>query len=518
MNIIPKSEAELVSQFMGIPPIEIEMGPINNRRYEDAYAEIDARLGDTDPNTGSALRDIAETNADIVSTASPFSYLTVLRKNRKIAERYFQGKLDGAVRNAEAVDSSVIYARIEELENNTLDLSKASDIEAAKVDNLFPSGNYFLHATEIDAILAILHEGVIKATIGFDQEERMERTHGGSFGVSGNYNNVANILGTQGHLAGFVADPETVLQNQGGYFAPSSKSCWDELQYFPANEDPLHIMRIRDAETHIETVGAAYQQASMFHAVLSGNPDALASIPPHGVFQMQHDFSSSMDLQSANPSLLSRAYRKAPNGDFRFTEMLGHDGENISSLSVVVGAALEGAFGLEAAESLQRHGAKKMDISLIDLLEPVFGRLSEQTDTLYQAVASEVGSAGAIKVENTLFYCPEKDYKKWVDVLARMPHQPRGIVTYDGREVRTPAAFALALPDNGGPSLSNQLSLIKDGGTIDWTQIFDEAPVAVPHNHFLIKPREANLAGVLLLDESGALAVMSLDDLDEDKD
>jgi len=34
----------------------------------------------------------------------------------------------------------------------------------------------------------------------------------------------------------------------------------------------------------------------------------------------------------------------------------------------------------------------------------------------------------------------------------------------------------------------------------------------------LIKPREANLAGVLLLDESGALAVMSLDDLDEDKD
>lgn len=519
MKIVPKSEAELVSQFMNIPPKEIEMGPINNGRYVEAYAEVGASLEGNNRDAGSVLQRLEEASPGFIRIDTPFSYLSALRNTRAIKERQFNKGLESAVKNAGDTEATVVQERMAELERNTIHLSRGHDTEETVIKRLFPSGNYFLHATENEAVLSILNNGGIKATVGFEQDDRMDRTHGGSFGVSGNYNNVANILGTANHLAGFVADPQTVMQNQGGYFAPSSKSCWDELQYFPEHDDPLHVMRIRDAETHIETAGVAYQQASMFNAVLEGNPEVIASMPIDGVFQMQLGFSESMMLQETNPALLSRAFRISPRGDFRFTEMLGHDDENVSPLSVVVGAALEGAFGLETAQLLQQHGAKKMDARLLTILEPVFEQLGKQTEELYLAVADEVGSQGEIKVENTLFYCPEKDYKKWLEVLAHLEHQPAGVLTYDGRDVRTPAAFALALPDNGGPSISNQLSIIKSDRTIDWNDIFDEAPKAVPGNHFLIKPREANLAGVLTLDQDEkTLVIKSLDDLDTDND
>ncbi len=527
MNIIPKSEAELVSQFLSIPPDDLELGHLNNSRYMHAYNEIGMRMESADPDTGTALREIAEADNDILADNTPYdlskniikkstNYLTGLKKARLKSENKFRGVLNGAVRVSGDVNPQVVENRIAYLQDNTLHFGDRILDQEQQVSVLFPSGNYFLHATETASILEILKDGKIRATVGFDEKDRMDRTNGGSFGVSGNYNNVANILGTFGHLAGFIADPQTVLENQNGYFAPSSKTCWDELQYLPSNEDPLHIMRIRDAETHIEEAAAALQQAMICYEAMSGNPEVLASIPPDAVYQMQYGFSASMKLQESNPDLLTRSYRTTAKGDFRFTEMMGHDGENVSPLSVIVGAGLEGAFGSEVAELLQQHGGNKLDLRLFEILEPIYTHLSEQTDLLYKSVASEVGSTSAIQVENTLFYCPEKDYKKWLDVIARMPHQPRGIVTYVSREVRTPAAFALALPDNGGPSLSNQLSAVKSDKTINWLDIFDEPPKQKQNNHFLIQPREANLAGVLTLDNNGSLVVRSLDDLDDD--
>lgn len=365
MNVAPKSTAELVTQFLAVPPNKVELGGENNFRYQDAYQELDYLIGTGSHDAVIAHIDsLKETHGDIISIKSKFSYVSAIREARRSEGIIFAHKLKAAT-DAVDYEQPVVDLNIENLRNSTLFLSSTQTREQI-VEGLFPSGNYFLHSTDTDSILSIFSDGRIKATIGFESpDDRAEKSMGGTFGVSGNYNHVSNILGSPRHLAGFIADPQVVLQNQGGYFAPPSKACWNEVQYFPANEDPLHIMQLRDAETHMEITRVVFEEAGLYHAIVTGDHSVFEAFPPEEIHNIRTSYRNSMQILKSNPNILTRAYRLGINGKFRFTEMLGADDENVTPFSVLVAAAAEGAFGDDIASSLKLHGTDNLDINLM---------------------------------------------------------------------------------------------------------------------------------------------------------
>lgn len=531
-----KSQAELSEQLASVEPAILfsteaghDLSLSDFARYKTIHGKfcMGVFFDRSDPESAkqhlaeaySDLRGDAEkSERDFLEFGGPFA--AALRKVRKQEDKKLKNKQESFIKH-----STVAPQEREEAEKrliaNTIDLT--GEPEQSLIENLFPSGNWLLHSTGAEQIVKCLDSGQIKttATLVSEDSRNLDKSVGGSFGVSWNFNEAEIVLGDPRHYAGFMADPETLLEKQGGMLAVPAKSCFNEVQYYGSEPDTIY--EIRDLETLYGIINTLIPDLELMNASLLGEK-VLQQFAQGDPNLLKHMTSRLATLQTllANPPYSPQELRKAyiaKNGSGIIFSSVINKMKPGSSLLVMLQAMADGKFGEQTQQALQGNVPNTINAAWMTAIKPSVDGFLKDFDAQMRQMTTGVGHSSAVNIENVVFYCPKKDYESWLKVLAASKHIPRGIIVYDGSRMRARAGFADGSLDNDGQThFQAQLQQITDPEKkLDWNSFFVNNQSSRNHteSHYLVHGSETATAGVMIL-QNGRPAIKSLDDIDED--
>lgn len=511
----PKGPRELVDQFLETPPTSLG---IPTEQVLALYDKLVFYMLKGDQVAILECRSEFESGqSDLLPTSfASANYIPALRQSLRFQEDAWQSAVSD-VEDGTQLSAAQLTEREHRLRQNTVDLSVSSP-DRDRINEFFPSGNWIYHATSADRITRILRDGYIRSTadvVRLQGPSAFLRANGGSLGISWNFNRVESLVGDRRHLAGFLADPEVVLRRQGGILAVPAKCCPSELQYYKSV--PQSIEDIREAEAMLNLTTGILKQLDVFRRTLDdGKPDEMVKKDPIARQYVTRLAKANAYLaESAEPDYLRRYYVVTSDKKFRFAAHLPEDELACIDILVFIQASADGALGADSQRQLGGRLPRRIDQTTLATLGPAAMVLASQSEQYMSSVCRQIGPDSTIKVPNLLFCCPTHDYEKWLPVLTRALYPPKGVVLYDGHNVRAQTAYINPLPKDGSEALNQQLQRLGNAeNSIAWSSLFDGSPHP-GRVHYLIDRRQTASAGLLTIAD-GKLKAQTFDEIYDD--
>lgn len=158
------------------------------------------------------------------------TYAEILKTVREKEEAKIQEKIENAL--ARILPNEKLKRRLDE---KTIPLGK--EMDAAKKEIIaenFPDGNFLLHTTSIDNALSIIESGFLMSGFEIEAIKKRKWRRGGGPGISFNMNDVRVLTGDEKHFIGFLASPETILNEKLHLSVPYSAAVY-EVQLLARN-------------------------------------------------------------------------------------------------------------------------------------------------------------------------------------------------------------------------------------------------------------------------------------------
>lgn len=322
-------------------------------------------------------------------------------------------------------------ARVEGLREKVIDLT---EMEPGSLAEAFPSGNYLFHGSTIQKIEKIFATGGLKNGVALaedDPEISGLSMNSGFEGISWSMDGIDALPGTRGHIAGFLAAPEDILNDEEKLVIPSRPAPYEVLQISEAvRSEELYALK-----NQCETWGDG--------GVSMGEKNSVDSNIMWMVMYKEGDkfFGSSRVYNydgDKSAEKLREYFTIDDAGEVIWDEDLYQKFE--------VPPALPWFQSLIDSGRLAQNGFEKLD-TVDKILEyakadPKFVKTllaTERADSkpLQDEYAAMLDDAGAIRVrpEEMYFVTSHGDLEAWLKVMARTGVEPKGILLYDDRLV-----------------------------------------------------------------------------------
>lgn len=119
---------------------------------------------------------------------------------------------------------------VERLRTKVIDLT---EVEPRALAEAFPSGNFLFHGSTVGKIEKIFQTGGLKNGVALAEDDpkiSAQDLNSGLEGISWSLNQIDALPGTRGHIAGFLAAPEDILETDEKLVVPSRPAPYEVLQ------------------------------------------------------------------------------------------------------------------------------------------------------------------------------------------------------------------------------------------------------------------------------------------------
>lgn len=320
--------------------------------------------------------------------------------------------------------------RVELLREKVVDLT---EVEPGALAERFPSGNYLFHGSTIGKIEKIFATGGLKNGVALaedDPEVSGLNMNSGFEGISWSMNEIDALPGTRGHIAGFLAAPEDVLDGSEKLVVPSRPAPYEVLQI----SETVKPQELYYLKNQCETWGDG--------GVSLGEKNSVDSNLMWMLMYKEGDkFFGSSTVYNYNGDKSAdrmREYFSFDNGKVVWDEDVYQKME--------IPPALPWFQTLIDSGRLARNGFAELDTvdKILDRAkeEPEFVKkllATERMDSkpLQEKYAEMLDDAAAIRIrpEEMYFVTSHKDLEDWLKVMARTGVEPKGIMLYDDEQV-----------------------------------------------------------------------------------
>lgn len=322
-------------------------------------------------------------------------------------------------------------ARVEELREKVVDLT---ELETGALAVGFPSGNYLFHGSSVGKLEKIFATDGLKNGVALkedDPEVSALNLNSGFEGISWSMDEIDALPGTRGHIAGFLAAPEDILEDSEKLVIPSRPAPYEVLQVNKAIE-PEKFYRLKN---QCETWGDG--SASMGER---NNVDS--NIMWMLMYKEGDNFFGSSTVYNYDGDKSAEAMRKY----FEFNS----DGKVVWGDDVYqkmeVPPALPWFQVLIDSGRLARNGYEGLDTvdkvlertkAEPDFVRALLATVRADAKPLHDAYAEMLDDASAVRVrpEEMYFVTSHADLEDWLRVMARTGVNPKGILLYDDEQV-----------------------------------------------------------------------------------
>lgn len=330
-----------------------------------------------------------------------------------------------------------------------VDVIEVSEGNKNSLASEFQSGNYVFHSSTTEGILGALKSGNLANIFAINEDaEAVAREEGkldefvtirgnsGVEGISWSINGIDAMPGTRYHVAGFLASPENILPADNKFCVPSRPAPFEVLQV-PKKIDTVSLYEKKIQWELIYSMspwGEDNSIASGLMKYLSSVEEDVTPRLPSDLRDFYDTFKSSVDKSKISDEL--RKYAHFENGQVVLDPALQEQDDILVSavwLQCLVdnncfqGTPLEGK-NLEDVFEAMENG----DIGW------VLGEYVLQRDALLKEIEVIAEDYGRVEtpVSEMYFVCPKEDVNLWQAVIAQMEVKPKGIVAYDGHQIR----------------------------------------------------------------------------------
>lgn len=352
-------------------------------------------------------------------------------------------------------------------------IENAIELKGADLSKDFPSGNYLFHGSDVRHLSEIIPSGSLMnalAVSDFKHAEKVKKAeaegknpddipdeivsaNSGAEGISWSMNGIDALPGTPGHLAGFLASPESALAATGDQLViPSRPAPYEVLQVSP----DVNAEAFFEAKKQVEVWGDR-----------SAHFGDMASVDTNLIFLgMNGDFAESqmrtfLDNGGRPAEELRAHYSVDENDKITLDEQL-HQQKSDENLippgavylqSLIDRGKLKDLF--EAAKVTDSPDSYDVN-SLIERLKTdaelrtaTIREARKESNEYLERYEKEFDAAKSIEIplSEMYFVSSHADLPAWAEMFARSGVEPKGIVLYDDPRVILPN-FASAYKGN----------------------------------------------------------------------
>jgi hypothetical protein len=358
---------------------------------------------------------------------------------RKTIERYrqeFERPISTYIAERGA-NPDTMKERIENLRARVIDMSQISPEQTAILREAFPGGNYLYHGAKTESMIKILDSGNLVNGLAINEnlpDGEVQRGNSGFEGISWSMNGIDALPGDRRHLAGFVAAPETVLDNGEQLTIPSRPAPYEVVQV----SGEIDAEKFYEAKNQFELyndMGMVGERNSLRGNLVAlrmwENAQAEGRAKP-----LLLEYLENTDLESDYTGKLRRLYSENDGHVILSKELLQQKGAETPVMAVWLQAAIDsGKFeGTDFAGKDVMAVIKQLSEVGTDEIMPLIGADMKFFENQY---GQEIDRAEAVKVpvEKMYLVTSARDLDKWLEVVASSGHEPAGVLLYDGDKV-----------------------------------------------------------------------------------
>lgn len=434
------------------------------QRQGYGYTEEEATIG--------ALKDLERSG-----------YLDAIRRKRKEQERLFTDPTREYISSHE-IEADAEKAELDKLLERTINISTLTEAEVARLSRDFPSGNFLYHGTGTEQLVKILDSGSLaNAKALYEREVAAAKAEGrdagmiadnsGFEGVSWSMNGIDALPGDRYHIAGFVAAPETIL-NDTQQLAVPSRPAPNEVLQISAEVD---ASKFYDAKTQFELYrnpGMFGETNSVFDNLFSVSMWEKEENRQFRDEPMLYQAKRGVLAQPEYQAQLRELYSVDEGGRIRLDPDLLQQIENEIPVAAVWLQAAVDTGRLKGTQFADKELPAIIDELNDENIKELIGS-SRQDWEQYEAIldeAEKVAGNVEVPVEQMYFVAPRKDAEAWLKVMARSPHKPAGILLYDDKKVRLENFASLHRGDHTELTAEIQAAIRPDNeGYIDYAEV-----------------------------------------------
>ncbi|MDB5181916.1 MAG: hypothetical protein JWP13_679 [Candidatus Saccharibacteria bacterium] len=409
-------------------------------------------------------------------------YLSAIRMDRKQFERVFQGQT-GSYIESHVMSHEAEQAAVDMLRERTTDIANISDAERQGIAADFPSGNFLYHGAEAEQLVQILDSGdLVNAQVLYGREKQAAQAEGretqfirrnsGFEGISWSMNGIDALPGDRYHLAGFVAAPETIVADGEQLIIPSRPAPNEVLQI----SGNIEAGKFYDAKTQYElfmnpgTFGEANSVFGNLVAAVTWDKDTNSEIRTEPMlFEAQRGLLTQPDYEER----LRGLYSTGEDGTIHLSpDLLQQIDDEIPVAAVWLQAAVD--TGRLKDTIFEGMGVPEIVTSLDGENMNDISRVLKRDYMPYEQVlndASRVADEVIVPVENMYFVAPRKDAERWLKVIARSGHMPKGMLLYDDKKIRLENFSSDHRGDHTELTAELQSAITRREGYIDYEDV-----------------------------------------------
>lgn len=376
-----------------------------------------------------------------------YGYVNAVRFDRQEKERLFNEPIEKFI-DETPITPEDEKQQAEELLSKTVDIDSITHEEQSQMAEAFPSGNFVFHSSGAEQLMKILCSGELVHTKKLiDEEEKAAaregrskntiRQNSGYEGISWSMNEIDALPGDRYHMAGFVAAPETALNDETQFGVPS-RPAPNEVIQIPSGIDAKKYYNAKTQYELYRDVSLFGEANSVYDNIMAISNWEDATLREFNeeplLYQAMNDIFKQPDFKEQLRSM----YHVNEAGKIELSpELFKQTKEKIPVAAVWIQAAIDN-------KKLDGTSFENKDISSIieslgseNVAEIL--RIALDDSKFYEKIIDdedEKSTDVGVPVEKMYFVAPRKDAKKWIQVIARSGHKPAGILLYDDKKVR----------------------------------------------------------------------------------
>lgn len=355
--------------------------------------------------------------------------------NRRNAEKAFKDPISNVITTGHVVASGIAPEIIESPE------SLAAE---------FSSGNFIFHSSPTEDVIEIFKSGKLANLVAVNRDRKAQAEldgtldefeelggNSGDEGISWSLNEIDAMPGNRYHVAGFLASPELVLNDTDKFCVPSRPAPNEVLQV-PKTVNTVQLYDRKIQWELLFTMKPWDENNSVADGLIRFkiglDKEAEVQQPSNLRDFYDNELSSADDISQV--SELLRQYAKYENRQVVFHPSLLEQNDVLVSAvwlqCLVDNNRFEGTplAGLDLKQTIAGMENGHYNI--------VFEEYKHARDELKAAlmVNLETFDRVEVPVSELYFVCPNQDVNLWQTVIAQMEVKPKGIVVYDGTQIR----------------------------------------------------------------------------------
>lgn len=436
-------------------------GKGSEKRIQDAIEFHQIFKPDAEQARAAAIKDLGSSGL-----------LALMRNERKSFDNDFNVPIENYIKSHE-INSYHEQLEFEKLLKNSIEISTITSQEREELAENFTSGNFLYHGAKTKQIIEILDSGRLLNAIAINKETGRGDKDGensGYEGISWSMNEIDALPGDRFHLAGFIAAPETILDEKYQLSIPSRPAPFEVIQV-PSKLDSNEYFK---AKTEDELYNNFHPMGEINS--VKGNIISLLTWKNNNENTSQKKplllIAKEKLLQDPNHTKTLRSLYEIKDDLIGLkSELLQQTANEIPTFLVWLQAAIDtGRLSSTSFDKLSINEiVDKIDSDTFREIAPIIGRETNAfAEKLNKLNANEeVG----VPVEKLHLVIPKKDFKKWMQMIARAHHKPKGILIYDDKDIKLENFMSNHKGDN--EKLTNTLREIipKSDNFIDYSQI-----------------------------------------------